>query len=119
MTRATDGIASSIFHLFQALQVLADDFDDKNRQLSFLSHMYIKVLLTRGADLESASQLQDTVISTVGFDNRNCTSNNPVLFELPANFQKASKKMTFKSEDNSIKTFWGLNGRQIWITSVI
>ena len=84
MTRVTYGIASPASYSIRPLQVLGEELDDKNTQLSILSEMYVDDLLTGAADMESASKLQDILISNLslpGFDIRKCTSSNAELVE--------------------------------------
>ena len=111
MTRVTYGITSSAFHSIRPLQVLAEDVTDKIVQLGITTDMYdmyVDDLLTRAPDLESAMNLQDSIIavlSKAGFEIRMCTSSNPELVErLPANFPETTDEMTIKSDDYSIKT---------------
>ena len=108
MTRGTYGIASSAFHSFRPLQVLAEDVTDKKVQLGIMTDMYVEDLMTRAPDLESAMKLQDSiraVFSEAGFEIRKWTWSNPELVErLPANFWETTDEMTIKSDDHSIKT---------------
>ena len=108
MTRVTYGIASSAFHSFRPLQVLAEDVTDKNVQLGIITDTYVDDLLTGAPDLESAMKLQDSIIavlSEAGFEICKWTSSNPELVErLSANFRETTDKMTIKSDNYSIKT---------------
>ena len=112
MTRITCGIASSPFHSIRPLQVLADDVTDENVQLGIMTDMYIDDLLTVAADLESAMNLQDSIIavlSKAGFEIRKWTSSNPEFVEsLPANFRETTEEMTIKSDGYSIQIILGV-----------
>ena len=97
MTRVTYLIASSAFHSIRPLQVLAEESDDDSFRIATLNDMYVDDLLPGSSATESAIQLQDGFINTLGkagFEIRKWTSNDTKLVD----------EMTIKSDEYVIKT---------------
>ena len=122
MTRVTYGIASSAFHSIRPLQVLAEESDDDSFRIATLNDMYIDDLLSGSSDTESAIQLQDGFINTLGkagFEIRKWTSNDTKLVErLPVHYREAADEITIKVTSMSSKHL-DSNGTQCQIILVL
>ena len=66
MTRVRYGIAFLAFQSIRSLQVLAEESDDDLFRIATLNDMFVDELLSGSSDSESAIQLQDGFINTLG-----------------------------------------------------
>ena len=89
-TEVTYGYASSAFQSIKPLQMLAEETEDDSFRIATLNYMYVRDLLSGSSDTESAIQLQDRFINTLGkagFEIRKWTSNDTKLVErLPVHY---------------------------------
>ncbi|XP_075241573.1 uncharacterized protein LOC142336550 [Convolutriloba macropyga] len=108
MTRVTYGIALSAFQSSSTTRFSGRCYGEKctARNHDMYVDIYVDDLLTGAADLESAMNLQDSIIAVLSKAGiRKWISSNPKLAErLPANFRETTDEMTIKSDDYSIKT---------------